>query len=98
MFGNEIALAKTQGGHGSHKRTGEIMKMIVGYGKAAHQRSRSSGIDRRIDEQVKNREFPGDLNKQRVSDVEDAIAAIEAATTQPELRSIQPATFLPEAR
>ena len=87
-----IALAKTQGGHGSQKRTGGIMKMIVGYGKGAQPaipQLRELIVE--LNEQVKNREFPGDLNKQRVSDVEDATRAIGAATTQPELRSIQPA-------
>ena len=34
--------------------------------------------------------FPPDLNKIRVGAVEDAIKAIEAATTHPELRSIKP--------
>jgi hypothetical protein len=36
-------------------------------------------------------EFPaGELNDRRVTAVEDAIQAIEAATMQPELRSIAP--------
>ena len=30
-----VDLAKTQGGHGSETRTGEIMKIIAGYGAAA---------------------------------------------------------------
>ncbi len=83
-----IALAKTQGGHGSEKRTGEIMKVLVGYGKAAQPaipQLRELIVE--LNEQVKRKEFPGDLNKRRVGDVEDAIKAIEAATTQPELRS-----------
>lgn len=86
-----IALAKTQGGHGSEKRTGEIMKVLVGYGKAAQPaipQLRELIVE--LNEQVKNREFPGDLNKRRVADVEAAIKTIEAATTQPELRSITP--------
>lgn len=87
-----IALAKTQGGHGSQKRTGEIMKMIVGYGKAAQPAiPQLRELIVVLNEQVKNREFPGgELNQQRVGDVENAIKAIEAATTQPELRSLLP--------
>ena len=87
-----IALARTQGGHGSEKRTGEIMKLLVGYGKAAQPaipQLRELIVE--LNEQVKNREFPGDLNKRRTGDVEDAIKAIETATTQPELRSLPPA-------
>ena len=87
-----IALAKTQGGHGSQKRTGEIMKLIVSYGKAAQPAvPQLRELIDLLNEQVKNREFPGgELNQQRVGDVENAIKAIEAATTQPELRSITP--------
>lgn len=84
-----VALAKTQGGHGSEKRTGEIMKVLVGYGKAAQPAiPQLRELIDELNEQVKNREFPGDLNKRRTGDVEDAIKAIEAATTQPELHSL----------
>ena len=36
------------------------------------------------------RDFPADLKKKKVAAVEAAIAAAEAATDQPELRSIAP--------
>ena len=87
-----IALAKTQGGYGSESRTGEIMKVLVGYGQAAQPAiPQLRELIAELNEQVKRREFPGDLNKRRVGDVEAAIAAIAAATTQPELRSFVPA-------
>ena len=87
-----IALAKTQGGYGSESRTGEIMKVLVGYGQAAQSSiPQLRELIAELNEQVKRREFPGDLNKRRVGDVEAAIAAIAAATTQPELRSFVPA-------
>lgn len=85
-----VEFAKTQGGHGSENRTGEIMKEVASYGAAA--KSVIPKMRELIDmfnEQVKNREFPGgELNKRRVDAVADAILKIEAATTQPELRSI----------
>jgi hypothetical protein len=40
---------------------------------------------------VKANKFPGgELNNMRVTAVQEAIKAIEAATTQPELRTIKP--------
>jgi hypothetical protein len=87
-----VDFAKTQGGHGSESRTGEIMKAIVSYGTAAR------GVIPQLKELVeqfnaefKSGHFPGDCNKMRVDSVEEAIKAIESATTQPELRSITPA-------
>jgi HEAT repeat protein len=87
-----VIFAKTQGGHGSESRTGEIMKVIVSYGKAARQAL--PGLKELIvqfNDQCKAGEYPaGELNDRRVGAVEAAIKAIEAATTQPELRSIAP--------
>ncbi len=85
-----VLFAKTQGGHGSESRTAEIMKEIVKYGTAA--RGAVPGLREVIaafNEQCARKEYPaGDLNNRRVGAVEDAIKAIEAATTQPELRTI----------
>ncbi len=88
-----IILVKTQGGHGSESRTGEIMKEIAAYGAAA------KGVVPQLKElvvslnnEVKNGQFPGgELNERRTGAVEQAIQSIEAATTQPELRNITPA-------
>jgi len=92
-----VIFAKTQGGHGSESRTGEIMKGIMGYGTAARQAV--PGLKELIvalNDQCKRGEFPGgELNNRRVTAVEEAIKTIEAATTQPELRSIAP--LLPKA-
>jgi HEAT repeat protein len=85
-----VVLAKTQGGHGSQKRTGEIMKIITGYGTAA--RDAIPGLEEVIvafNEQCDRNEFPkGELNEQRIHAVQDAIRAIQSATMQPELRTI----------
>lgn len=85
-----VIFAKSQGGHGSQTRTGEIMKELVSYGTAA--RMAVPWLNELIDslnDQCKRGEFPaGELNNQRIAYVEAAIKAIEAATTQPELRSI----------
>ena len=87
-----VIFAQTQGGHGSESRTGEIMKGIMSYGTAA--REAVPGLKELIvalNDQCKRGEFPaGELNNRRVAAVEEAIKAIEAATTQPELRSIAP--------
>ena len=85
-----VIFAKTQGGHGSESRTGEIMKQIVTYGSAA--REAIPALRELIAEfhaQCKRREYPsGELNNRRVSAVEDAIKAIEAAKDHPKLRSV----------
>jgi len=85
-----VIFAKTQGGHGSENRTGEIMKALMTYGSAA--REAIPGLRELIadfNDQVKNDRFPGgELNDRRVNAVKEAIKAIEAATDHPELRSI----------
>ncbi|MDA0765357.1 MAG: DUF6288 domain-containing protein [Verrucomicrobia bacterium] len=87
-----VQLAKSQGGHGSERRTGEIVREIAKYGTAA--REAIPGLKELIAQfhsEVANQKFPGgELNERRVGDVEEAIRSIEAATTHPELRAIQP--------
>ena len=86
-----VIFAKTQGGHGSESRTGEIMKEIVAFGSAA--REAIPGLKELIVElnaQCKRGEFPaGELNNRRTGAVEAAIKAIEAAKEHPEMRSIK---------
>jgi len=85
-----VDFAKTQGGHGSESRTGEIMQAIVSYGTAAREvLPQLKELIAQFNTEFKNGQFPEDCNKQRVDSVEAAIKAIEAATTQPELRSIK---------
>ena len=94
-----VLLAKTQGGHGSESRTGEIMKGIIPFGTAARDAIpalRQLIVD--LNAQCDRGEFPkGSLNDRRVSAVRNAITAIEAATSQPELRSTSsnPSTPIP---
>ena len=85
-----VGLAKTQGGHGSETRTGEIMKIITSYGMAAKpQIPALREVIAIFNRDTERGEFPPSLNKDRVGAVEDAIRSIETATTQPELRSVK---------
>ena len=88
-----VEFAKTQGGHGSESRTGEIMKEIASYGKAAQSAiPQLKELVAMLNDQVKQGEFPGgELNDRRVNAVHEAIKSIEAAMTEPKLRSISPA-------
>jgi HEAT repeat protein len=87
-----IVFAKTQGGHGSESRTGQIMKEIEGYGSSArYALPQLQEVIDVLNDQCKRGEFPaGELNNRRTSAVEAAIKTIAAATTQPSLRSISP--------
>ncbi len=84
-----VIFAKTQGGHGSEVRTGQIMKIIAGYGSAAKGVvPELKELIEILDRQAENNEFPRDLNKERTNDVKVAIRTIESATTQPEMKTI----------
>ena len=85
-----ILFAKTQGGHGSESRTGEIMKEIAKYGSAAKPViPELKELISEFNAQCDRGEYPkGELNDRRVNAVEAAIKTIEAATDHPELRSI----------
>ncbi len=84
-----VMFARTQGGHGSESRTGVIMKEIETYGTAARGvLPELKALIVQFNAEWKSGGFPEDCNKQRVASVEEAIKSIEAATTQPELRSI----------
>ena len=84
-----VGLAKTQGGHGSESRTGEIMKLITGYGSAAKSQIPAlRQLIASLNTEVERGEFPGgELNNRRVGAVEEAIKVIEAAKDHPPLRS-----------
>jgi tRNA-guanine family transglycosylase len=85
-----VLLARTQGGHGSETRTGEIMKELAGYGAAA------AGVVPDLEDLIEffNAEcaaggFPaGPLNDARIEAVRAAIVAIESAADSPPLRAL----------
>lgn len=85
-----VHFAWTQGGHGSENRTGEIMNLLVPYGKAAQRVIPDlKALIVSFNDEVANGRFPGGaLNAKRVASVEEAINAIESAATQPEMISI----------
>lgn len=94
-----VLLAKTQGGHGSESRTGEIMKGIIPFGTAAREAIPAlKELINELNAQCDRGEFPrGTLNNRRVGDVGNAITALEAATTQPELRTVPSSSTTREA-
>jgi HEAT repeat protein len=84
-----VIFAKTQGGSGSETRTGKIVNIIASYGAAAKSAiPELKELIVALDAQTSKNEFPADLNKLRTHDVQNAITQIEAATTQPELKTI----------
>jgi hypothetical protein len=89
-----VGLAITQGGHGSENRTGEIMKMVTGYGSAAKpQIPALRELIASFNAEVERREYPGgELNNRRVGAVEEAIKSIEGAKDHPPLRSTKSAS------
>jgi len=85
-----VFFAKTQGGHGSESRTGEIMQEIAGYGQAAREVvPQLKDLIKELDAQCARGEFPaGELNNRRTGAVAAAIKTIETAKDQPAVRSI----------
>ena len=87
-----IIFTRTQGGHGSESRTGEIMKEVAGYGTAARSAiPQLKELITELNDQCKKGQFPaGELNDRRTNAVADAIKSIEAAKDQPKLKSFKP--------
>jgi hypothetical protein len=85
-----VIFAKTQGGHGSESRTGEIMKELESYGAAARDAvPQLKELLAALNDQCKAGEFPaGELNERRTGAVEAAIKSIQAAKDQPKLKTI----------
>ena len=85
-----MIFAMSQGSHGSEERTGEIVQEIAKFGKAARSAvPQLKALVESFNNEVKNDTFPPDCNKMRVDSLETAIKSIEAATTQPVLRSLK---------
>ncbi|MFO0821983.1 MAG: HEAT repeat domain-containing protein [Gemmataceae bacterium] len=85
-----LKFAQTQSNHGSENRTGEIMKELLRYGTAAKEVI--PDLKKLIVQFQGQKDFPEWAKNKKIASVEEAIKAIEATTTQPELRSIPPAT------
>ena len=81
-----LKFAQTQSAHGSESRMGEIMKELLRYGTAAKEVL--PDLKKLIVQCREEKDFPDWAKKRKIVSVEEAIRAIEAATTQPELRSI----------
>ncbi|QDU19805.1 DUF6288 domain-containing protein [Urbifossiella limnaea] len=83
-----VTLARTQSAHGSESRTGEIMRELLRYGTAA--KAVLPELRQLVVQFREERDFPDWAKKQKIASLEAAITAIEATTTEPELRSIPP--------
>jgi hypothetical protein len=79
-----LKFARTQFGHGSQERMPVMMAALKSYGAAAKPLLPEL---RELLEFCKNEQFPADCKKIKVEAVEEAIAFIETAKDQPELRS-----------
>jgi hypothetical protein len=87
-----MAFLKNQGGHGSEIRTGEILKLIASYGKAASSViPELKTLSKAYDDQTNRNQFPVEQNKMRTTAISDAIRSIESATTQPQLKTVSKA-------
>jgi hypothetical protein len=91
-----IKFAQTQSAHGSESRTGEIMKELLRYGTASKEVLPE--LKKLIVQYQEEKDFPDWARKRKIASVEEAIKAIEATTSQPELRSIVPVQQKPAAK
>jgi hypothetical protein len=85
-----VLIARTQGGHGSETRTGEIMKELAGYAAAARDAvPRLEELITFFSAECAAGGFPkGPLNDKRIDAVKAAIAAIESSAESPPLRTL----------
>ena len=85
-----VLIARTQGGHGSETRTGEIMKQLAGYAAAARDAvPRLEELITFFNAECAAGGFPkGPLNDKRIDAVKAAIAAIESSAESPPLRTL----------
>ena len=83
-----LKFAETQSNHGSEKRTGEIMKELLRYGSAA--KVLLPDLQKLIVKYREDKDFPDWAKKQKIASVEEAIKALDAASSQPEMRTISP--------
>ena len=85
-----VLIARTQGGHGSETRTGEIMKELAGYAAAARDAvPRLEELITFFNAECAAGGFPkGPLNDKRIDTVKAAIAAIESSAESPPLRTL----------
>jgi len=83
-----LKFAKSQNGHASEERIPAIMNLLKSYGTAARGTvPELKELIVQLNAQCQRGEFPSDCNKKRVDAIAEAIRDIEAATTQPAMRS-----------
>jgi HEAT repeat protein len=79
-----LEFARTQSAHGSEHRTGEILALLLSYGRAAQP---TLPALRALVGQFQAEDFPDWAKRQKIESLEKAIAILEAETDEPALRS-----------
>jgi len=85
-----LKFAQTQSPHGSESRTGEIMELLLTYGTAA--KIIIPDLEKLIVSFEAEVDFPEDCRNQKIQAVKSAIRSLNAATSQPDIRSLQSVT------
>jgi hypothetical protein len=82
-----LTFANSQSSHGSESRTGEIMKLLLSYGRAAQPMI--PDLEKLITTFEHEEDFPDWAKKQKIDAVKSAIEALRATEEQPKLRSLE---------
>jgi HEAT repeat protein len=82
-----LTFANSQSRHGSEGRTGEIMKLLLSYGRAAQPMI--PDLEKLVTTFEQEEDFPDWAKKQKIEAVKAAIEALRATEEQPKLRSLE---------
>lgn len=83
-----LTFATSQSPHGSEDRTGEIMKLLISYGRAAEPLI--PDLEKLVITFEQEEGFPDWAKEKKVDAVKAAIESLRASQEQPKLRSMEP--------